>query len=380
MLDLQRGDYPGALKLLAQLPADYGASYAVTLARCTAEAGAGHSAAALRWVDQLEKSAELTEPQALTVAAAGMKAAPKVAVRLLEILDRRGAATATGLQWLGLAYETQHRFPAARQAYERAAAAGGATAPLLVDLGRVADAAGEKEAALGYLAHARELEPGDAKIHYAFGRICVDLDLAVEALHAFEQSAKLAPDSAEYHYALGLALLTNNRPADAAAEFERYLVLKPNDAWGHYSLARADFDRLEDERARSAFTLAESFPETAAGAHFYLGRLAARALRFDQAVTEFEASLRIHPGSAEVLTELGATRMELGEYTEGIAALEQAVARAPKSFHANLALLRLYNRTADPRVARQSELVKQLDQERVERAQRVQRTLRFEQP
>ena len=360
-------------RLLAFHPDNSEANYQVALL----ELRRGEYAVALPRCKLLAASPEFTEPQALTIAAAAGSAAPEIAVQILEALDKRGLATAPALRQLGLAYESGGKFAAARHAYQRAIE-GGVTAPLLLDLARVADAAGEKEVALGYLAHARDLSPGEAAIHYAFGRVCVDLDLAVEALRAFQEATRLAPETAEYRYALGLALLTNRRPDDAAAAFERFLLQKPNDAWGSYSLARADFDRLEDERARTAFRLAAGFPETAAGAHFYLGRLAARDLRFDEAVAEYETALRIQPGIPDVLAELGAALIERGEYARALSALEEALARAPKSFPANRALLRLYHVTADPRAKPQAELVKELDQERGERAKRLQRILQFE--
>ncbi len=50
--------------------------------------------------------------------------------------------------------------------------------PVLLDLARAADKAGDHTGALGYLAHARSLEPQNAAVHFLFGIVCVELDLA----------------------------------------------------------------------------------------------------------------------------------------------------------------------------------------------------------
>ena len=62
----------------------------------------------------------------------------------------------------------------------RPAAASGVTVPLLLDLARAAFKGGDPKGALGYLAHARSLEPNNAGVHFMFGIICVELNLGAE--------------------------------------------------------------------------------------------------------------------------------------------------------------------------------------------------------
>ena len=40
--------------------------------------------------------------------------------------------------------------------------------------------------ALGYLAHARDLQPAHGGVHFFFGIVCMDLDLGVEAHNALK--------------------------------------------------------------------------------------------------------------------------------------------------------------------------------------------------
>jgi tetratricopeptide (TPR) repeat protein len=279
---------------------------------------------------------------------------------------------------LGRILEAERKYTEARASYEKALERTGATVPLLIDLARVSDRAGYKNAALGYLAHAREVEPENAAVHYAFGRICVDLDLPVEALSSFRRAVELKPEVADYDYAYGIALLTNRDAKLAAEEFEKFLSLKPGNALGVFSLARAQFDLDEMEEARTGFRLGVQAKETAAGSHYYLGRIAAGEGRLDEALQEYQASLKIYPEGVETLADLGSLYVEKREFDEARKTLTRALLLEPENYRANRSLLRLYQRTGDPQLAEQAKRMEELDKKRAERAKEVQRTIRVE--
>lgn len=82
-----------------------------------------------------------------------------LAVKVLEDLRWRGRASSDDLQRLGLLREKAGELAEARVRLEEAARDRPDSVPLLLDLARVAHKAGDRKGALGYLAHARALEP-----------------------------------------------------------------------------------------------------------------------------------------------------------------------------------------------------------------------------
>src|SRR5207248_1549957 len=89
------------------------------------------------------------------------------------------------------------------------------SAALLNRLAKVAYRAGDLEGALGYLAHARDLEPGNALIHFLFGLVCVDLKLPPEAKQSLKEAVRLDPKNPYYNYALGAVLLQERNPEES---------------------------------------------------------------------------------------------------------------------------------------------------------------------
>ena len=74
-------------------------------------------------------------------------------------------------------------------------AAEGASAPLLMDLAGTAVKQKDYQGALGYLAHARSLEPNNATVHFLFGMVCVEENLVREAYESMKKAVELDPDN-----------------------------------------------------------------------------------------------------------------------------------------------------------------------------------------
>ncbi len=136
-------------------------------------AGLDETQAATRMARQLVAAPELTEADIraiLPALPAGRH--PEVIALMLEGLDRRGLASTDSLRHLAAVYSVQGRFADARALLERVATQG-VTAPLLLELARAAVKLKDYQGALGYLAHARALDPDNATVHFAFGMVCV---------------------------------------------------------------------------------------------------------------------------------------------------------------------------------------------------------------
>ena len=63
----------------------------------------------------------------------------------------------------------------------------------LLELARLAEAGNDHEGALGYLAHARDLAPNMARIHFLFGVIAGELNLPIEAKQSLDKALALEP-------------------------------------------------------------------------------------------------------------------------------------------------------------------------------------------
>jgi Flp pilus assembly protein TadD len=251
-------------------------------------------------------------------------------------------------------------------------------AALLLDLGRVAYKEKDYQGALGYLAHARDLEPRNPAIHFFFGVVLIEMDLPLEAEGSLSLAAELDGRNPYVAYALG-AVKSQMRKWDEAVDwFERYCTLKPDDPHGKLALASAYFATMADDCARRLAEAALKDPDTAAAARYYLGRLALRANDFDAGVAELRQAVALNPKHAEAWSELGFVYLERIAYGIAGKALERSIALNPDSFLANMRLLILYKRQRDPRVAAQAERVAKLDAQRSEKASDMLRAVRVQ--
>jgi tetratricopeptide (TPR) repeat protein len=115
---------------------------------------------------------------------------------------RSTSVSASGLRILDLAQEDEGNLVQARATLEQSYATAGSVATL-IDLARVAGSSRDYMGALGYLAHARDLQPEDASIPYQFGVICVKLNLIGEARKAIGQAIKLDSENPNYNIGMG---------------------------------------------------------------------------------------------------------------------------------------------------------------------------------
>ncbi|MEX2301423.1 MAG: tetratricopeptide repeat protein [Bryobacterales bacterium] len=137
-----------------------------------------------------------------------------VSIVLLEGLAARRIASHESIRQLGLAYERENKLQPARENLEKAAPGFKENlTPLLRELARVSYKQEDYKGALGYLAHARDLEPGDASIHFFFGMTCLAAELVIKARNSLQKAVELSPDQPYYNYALGAVLSTQRTPA-----------------------------------------------------------------------------------------------------------------------------------------------------------------------
>lgn len=245
----------------------------------------------------------------------------------------------------------------------------------LVELARVADAAKDHEGALGYLAHARDLAPNDAQIHFLFAEVAMEMDLVVEARRSLDRALALDPANPVFNYAMGFVILNTRDAATAASYFQKYVKARPQEAQGHYALGIAYYASGDYVRSKAEMRRVESNPKTAGGAAYFLGRMARQDDDLDSAVRDLRKAIELLPDFAESHTELARVWMREGKLDEARAELDRAIQLDPNSFEANMQLLVVYKRTRDPRAGAQAAVVKNVDASRSKRAELALRTV-----
>jgi tetratricopeptide (TPR) repeat protein len=354
---LEQGQYRDSLDHISRLPEESQTSAQALSILCADYAGLGDrrqtNDAATRLLADPNFS-ELDVQQALLGLGKGKR--DDLIVSLLENLEKRQPLPPTLLGELGRAYEGTGRLGEARATLERASAstAESFTVGSLLQLARIARKQKDYQGALGYLAHARDLAPNNAGIHYYFGLVCLDLNLVAEARTSFEKAVQIEPQNPDYNYAMGVTSTFRHDPGEAVPYFEKYLKLRPQDLRGKLALGTALFQAKDYDAAVPRLQEAARIPETATTAHYYLGAIALQERRLDEAHNELELALKSKPDYADALAELGQYYLIQKDYLQAEKKIRRALEIDQDHYSANFYLLTLYTRTGDARQAAQS--------------------------
>jgi len=379
VLLMQKGLYRASLDHLARLPAEAQNNSQALSAQCGDYAALGQRDKAERAANQMLHSADLAEADVTSILPIlGNRKDSSLALMLLQGLVARQLASYDSLQSLGLLYKSTGRLAEARQTLEAAAQFQPNSVPNLLELARVADEQKDYTGALGYLAHAREIEPNNASIHFFWGIVCIEHDLAEEAYQALKKAVTLDPDNAYYNYALGAVALEREDAGESIPYFQKYCELKPRDPRGQLALASAYFNSYENEKAEEVLEAITNNPQTAAGAHYYLGRISNRKGDYVQAIRHLQMALKAHPDFADAYAELGLVHLKQAQYPQAEEALLRALKLNPDSYAANLNLMILYQRIKSPKADEQAKRFEQIKKERARRAQDLLRSIQVE--
>ncbi len=348
-------NYARSLVYLEKLSAQARGQLSVQALRCTNEAALGHREATAQAVAALTANPDLTEQDANACLPA-LRTARRADLidSLLSAANAHRSLSTSGLRTLGLAQEAEGKFPDARATLERAYAADNSAEILLEDLARVAHEAKDPQAALGYLAHARDLKPSDADLPYRFGAICLEMGLYGESRKALEEAVKLAPDNPGYNLGLGTVISFSEDPSQALPYLNKFHSMHPRDPAGILALGATYFRAKDYDTSASWLKQAIADRASAPDAYFYLGRIARAESRPDEAVADLKQSLAARPDQPDVLAELGQICLTQKNYPQAATYLNRAIELDKDNYAANFGLLELYARTGDPRREQQS--------------------------
>ena len=348
-------DYRPSLAHLQKLSAEARVKIGAEALVCADLAALGHRQETDEAAGALAANPDLTE-QDVNISLPALRAAQRADLieLLLNAAAKRQALSVDGLRVLGLAQEAEGKLQSARVTLEAAFAANSKSVEILEDLTRIAKAANDNEGALGYLAHARDLQPDKAELPYEFGVICVRMGLYAEARKAIADALRLDPDNGTYNLGMGLVVSFSEDPSQALPYLTRYHSLRAKDPEGLLALGAANFRAKDYEAASVWLRQAASSEKTAADAHFYLGRIARQEGHLDEATAELKQSLALRPDQPDTLAELGQMCIQLRDFAQAASYFDQALHKDPDNYAANFGLLQLYARTGDSRREQQS--------------------------
>ncbi|MFT4112308.1 tetratricopeptide repeat protein [Silvibacterium sp.] len=340
-----RHQFGVSLEYLKKLRPEDQARPRVLAIACADEFNMSNVQAGEKAASAMSASTDLEEGDVMLVLPA-LRAAhrPELLDQLLSAIDARHPLSASALRTLGLAEEAEGKSQQARATLERAYQMDSAAVDPLVDLARIALAQGDKQGALGYLAHARAIAPKNATLAYQYGYVCLQMRLLREAQSSMADAVRLAPDNPDFLLTMG-TLATGT---DALPYLQRYRDLRPNDPAGFLAQGIALLDSNHPEQASIWLKRAEAFPKTSLSACYYMGRALTEEGRYDEAIEELKRADSLHSDQPEVMAELGTDYFWLKRYQEALVPLRRALELDPENYLANYTLLRLYSQTNDP--------------------------------
>ena len=369
LLRAQAGEFAASRALLEQLPKDVQGRPQALAVRLADLAGTGDATAAATVADTLAAHPDVVPADVLVVLPAfDHVQGDEVLGRLLASLDRRGVVAPGLLRRLAAIQMRRRQFAEARGTLERVASVE-PTVPVLMDLGRAAASAGDHRGALGYLAHARSLDPQNAAVHFLFGVVCMQIDLAAEAYESMKKAVTLAPENPAINYMMGAASLHRHDQSEAVPYFENYVRLQPDDPRGRFALGIARFYSHDHSGAARDLAAVAERPETAAGANYFLARITRQSSRLDEARQYVDRAIQANPTYADAWAELGLLQTRAGQYAEAEASLQKALSIEAENYQATVNLTALYTRTRDPRRDAQAARLDALQKKRGDRAQ-----------
>lgn len=378
MLFEWQGDFAKSLAHLQKLPEAEASRSAALSIRCADLAGLGRKNEARAAAKLLLNSADLSEADVLaTLPVLEAKNLDEITRELIEGLAQRSLATARSLEHLAATYERLHQLTLCRKTWERIAIQKPNDSKSLLALARIAYKQQDRLAALGYLAHARDLEPENALVHFVFGLISWELQVPIEAKSSVGKALSLKPDDYLINYAMGILTLQGGNAGDAASYFRKLIELNKVDPRGPYGLGIAYYYMKEYEQARVELRSVTTDPVNGAGAHYFLGRIARIERNLEEAASELNLAIQAKADYAEAYAELALVHIRTKEYEAARRNLDRAMQVDPDGFLANANLLILYQTTKDPRSEAQAERLRELEKKRSELQELSYRTIRI---
>ena len=186
--------------------------------------------------------------------------------------------------------------------------------------------------------------PEDPEVLYMTSQVFLEI-----AERASQELALAAPHSYQADELQAETYESQGKWAEAAEVYRKILEEHPKLRGIHYRLGRAALSQprsptsLED--AQKEFEQELAIDPVNAAAEFWLGEIARREGRWEEATPHFAAAAKLDSNFADAFLSLGTSLNSAGRYAEAIAPLEKYVKMAPQAVAGHYQLYVAYSRT-----------------------------------
>ncbi|MBI4170052.1 MAG: tetratricopeptide repeat protein [Acidobacteria bacterium] len=293
--------------------------------------------------------------------------AQKTYEEALKAAPDHGPATAN----LGACYLLNRKVRKARELLQAYLARHPGDADARLVLARVFIRLGDLEAAAGALRAVLRSRPGLLVAHYNLGFVAYRARRYDEAVEHLKASVELKPDLPEAHYKLGLTYLALGRQDEAIASLEKAAAIDPRHVGARFNLANAyaRAGRMREAREEQAVyadlsgrSKAQQEKDTQIKASSVRAIRYIQENKYAEALAEYEALARRHPGHAPLHNEIGRLQIRLGQRQQAFESLRKAVSIDARLSEPHYLLAGLYRDMGDAAAAdRELEIVATLE-------------------
>lgn len=301
--------------------------------------------------DQVEEATALVTQARARIAAGDVDVAQQMLSRVLVISPNSPEANLA----LGDLMLNRHRYPEAMERFETVLAIDrrvskarlgelSAATALALDARR----AGDQQAALLCLNHARESLQDDPTLLHAIGIQLYDMNRLAASNEVLLEAISLAPDEPSNLYAV--ARVEADRQLFPAAErhFTKYLAARPNDASAHYGLGHLLQMQQRNREATVQLNKSIELQPVQTESYYQLGQIALDEHRDQEADKFFQKTLARASNHGGALTGVGIIAFRKKTYPAAAASLRSAVVASPDyqpaHYYLGLTLARLNNK------------------------------------
>lgn len=309
----------------------------VLLASALSGAGEAERARGLlpHWIELGEMPEPWTVKFALALAAGGLHGE---AIQLLERFKREERATFLVAFNLAGFYLLERDKAKAAENYDLALQFDDRSVPALRQAARLAKDEGEYEKALAFLIRAKLEAPADPEVLFAFGTVCLRLELLEDSANALRRAHELRPDHRSTRYWLAVARGANGDYDESLALYQGLLRDEPESAQLQYAVGTAYYLKAEFEDAALHLQESVRLDPDQLMSPYYLARVAQKQGRDREAIRRFEAILERRPEHGPSHEGLAMSLFKERRYEAARRSFEQALALDPDSLRANYQL------------------------------------------
>lgn len=271
------------------------------------------------------------------------------AARLYEQILRSHPNSFEALSNLGVADSKMEKYAPAAAAYQRALRLQPKSFPVLLNLGLCYFKAGDSSKAIKPLEQAVSVQPDNFQARSLLAMSYYSEKEFIPASREFEKLIAVQPDNSTLQYLLAESYLWSGQNQQMLDFFERVIERTPNSVTVHMLLGEANdgLDRTSD--AIREFEAAAAGAPQQPNVHFGLGYLYWKELMYDKAADQFKLEIENGGSVEKSQAYLGDIALKQGRFDEARALLEKSVRAFSNSriTHYDLGVLYAHDKNYD---------------------------------